>query len=243
MFSSDGRFSLGVGAIGSLLLHTVLLVLVLLFVHGAVHLTPPKPPTLVTLELEPPPPPTPVPRPMASPTMPSVPMPTVPPPPDQTLAPAKTLTPPTPAPQPIASQTMSSMPMPTVPPPPAQALAPAKTLPPPPPVGPQPGVVGYRISDAYKKLLEGKIQNNLRYPRMAARQGRQGTAMVKVRMKRDGTIESATLVRSAGTTSLDEEAQAVFKRIVKFPPLPKNFLPTASEFQFEIPITFKLIDG
>lgn len=243
MSSSDGRFPLSAGAIGSLLLHAVLLVLVLVFVHGTVHLTPPKPKTLVTLELEPPPPPQPVPQPMTSPEMPSVPMPAVPQPPAQTLAPAKTLTPPTPLPQPIASQTMSSVPMPTVSPPPAQALAPAKPLPSPPPVGPQPGVVGYRVSDAYKSLLKSKIQSNLRYPRMAARQGRQGTALVKVRMKRDGTIESATLVKSAGTSSLDQEAQAVFKRIGKFPPLPESFLPMASEFQFEIPITFKLVDG
>lgn len=243
MSASGGRFPLGVGAIGSLLLHAVLLVLVLVFVHGTVHLMPPKPKTLVTLELEPPPPPTPIPRPKTSPTMPLVPMPTVPPLHPQTLAPAKTLTPPTPAPRPITSQTMSSVPMPSVPPPPAQALAPARTLPPPPPVGPQPGVVGYRISDAYKKLLENKIQSNLRYPPMAARQGRQGTALVKVRMQRDGTIESVTLVKSAGTSSLDEEARAVFKRIGKLPALPKDFLPTASEFQFEIPITFRLVGG
>jgi len=219
----QSRFALSAGAIGSLLLHAALLALVLVFVHGTVHMTPPTPPTLVTLDLEPPPPPKPPP-----------PKPKSPPPKPQPKPQ------PTRVPQPIASQTMSSVPMPTVSPPPAQTLAPAKTLTPP-PAGPQPGVVGYRVSDAYKTLLEGKIQGSLRYPRMALRQGREGTALVKVRMKRDGTIESVALVKSAGTSSLDEEAQAVFKRIGKFPPLPENFLPTASEFQFEIPITFKLL--
>ena len=221
----QSRFALGAGAIGSLLLHALLLVLALLFVHGTVHMTPPKPPTLVTLDLEPPPPPKPPPSKPKSP----------PPKPQPKPQPPR-------VPQPIASQTMSSVPMPTVPPPPAQTLAPAKTLTPP-PTGPQPGVVGYRVSDAYKTLLEGKIQVGLRYPRMALRQGGEGTALVKVRMKRDGTIESVALVKSAGSTSLDAEAQAVFRRIGKFPPLPENFLPTASEFQFEIPITFKLVDG
>ncbi len=219
----QSRFALSAGAIGSLLLHAVLLVLLLVFVHGSVHLSLPSHPTVVTLELEPPPPPKPPP-----------PKPKSPPPKPQSQPQ------PTRVPQPIASQTMSSVPMPTVPPPPAQTLAPAKTLTPP-PEGPQPGVVGYRVSDAYKTLLEGKIQGSLRYPRMALRQGREGTALVKVRMKRDGTIESVALVKSAGSASLDAEAQAVFRRIGKFPPLPENFLPTASEFQFEIPITFKLL--
>ncbi len=229
----QSRFSLSAGVIGSLLLHGVLLVLALLFVHGAVHLTPPKPPTLVTLELQPPPPPKP------PPPKPKPPQQKPPPPKPQPKPQPK----PTPVPQPIVSQTMSAVPMPTVPPPPApEKLAPAKPLAPP-PVGPQPGVVGYRVSDVYKALLENKIQSNLHYPRMAARQGREGTALVKVRMKRDGTVESVTLVKGTGTPSLNEEAQAVFKRIQKFPPLPNDFLPTAAEFQFEIPITFKLVDG
>lgn len=228
MSSTDpqGRFSLGAGAVGSLLLHGLLLVLALLFVHHVTQVTPPKPPQLVTLDLEPPPPPRPPP-----------PKPKPPPPKPQPKPQ------PTPVPEPITSQTMSSVPMPTVPPPPApDTLAPATPLPVP-LSGPQPGVVGYHISDAYKAVLERQIQGNLRYPMMAQRQGRQGTALVRVRMKRDGTIESVKLVQGAGTSSLDEEAQAVFKRIGKLPPLPDDFLPTASEFQFQIPIIFKLVDG
>jgi len=227
--SGDGRFSLSAGAVGSLLLHGALLALALVFVHGITPPAPPKPPTVVTLDLTPPPPKPPPPKPQP-------PKPKPPPPKPQPT--------PTPMPQPITSQTLSSVPMPSVPPPPApDQLADAKPLPQPPPQGPQPGVVGYHISDAYKSLLENKIQGNLRYPPMAARRGQQGTVLVKVRMQRDGTVESIKLVKGAGTGSLDDEAQAVFKRIGKLPPLPKDFLPTAAAFEFEIPITFRLVDG
>lgn len=221
-----GQISLSAGAMGSLLLHGLVLVLVLLFVHGVAHLKPPKPPALVTLDLTPPPPPKP------PPTNPK------PPPPKPHPTPQ-----PTPVPEPITSQTMSSVPMPAVPPPPApDTLAPATPLRSP-PQGPQPGVVGYRISNTYKSLLQGKIQAGLRYPASAARQGREGSTLVLVRMKRDGSIEYVSVVSSSGTSSLDQEARAVFRRIGKFPPLPDDFLPAASEFQFEIPINFNLVDG
>lgn len=67
--------------------------------------------------------------------------------------------------------------------------------------------------------------------------------MVRITMDRDGTIQGIVLARGTGTPALDREAQQVFRRIKRFPELPADFAPRASEFKFVIPITFKLVDG
>lgn len=222
----------------SLLLHLAVAALVVVFVRGHVDLTPPRPRVLVTLDLQPPAPPKPA-------------VPKSPPPPPRP-APEVEPVPPVITSHPLSSAALPRVPTPSI----ARSLAPARPLPEPsPPMpaptpsaptapsGPQPGVVGHRISQGYKGLLEQQVGRNLHYPPMAARQGRQGTALVRVRMKRDGTIEQVVLVRSSGSGLLDDEARAVFRRIGKLPPLPPDFLPEAAEFQFVIPIRFRLVGG
>lgn len=228
---------LRVGTAVSLCLHLLLFAIVMLFVHGAaVAPPPPRHRVILTLNLAAPAPPPPLAPPVA------------PPPPK--LAPPPKLKPlPRPLPMPVTSHATAKA-APQVPPPPVkpvpQPVAPAKAPPAPvarpAPVKPQPGVVGHHVSSNYKNELEAQIRSNLHYPVIAQRQGRQGTALVRVRMKRDGTILSIKLVKSSDTDSLDREAQDVFHRIGKLPPLPADFLPQASEFEFEVPITFRLLD-
>lgn len=232
MMFRPSRSPLRVGALVSVCLHLVLFAVVMLFVHGTPVHPLPKKRVILTLNLAAPAPPPPL-------TPPKVPPPTTPPPP--TLAPL-----PKPLPRPVTSRATAKAipavpPLPSRPEPKPKALAQPAPLPV--PATPQPGVVGHHVSTDYKGLLEGKIRANLHYPRMARRQGREGTAIVRVRMKRDGSIESVELVKSSGTRALDHEAQAVFDRIGQLPPLPQDFLPRASEFEFEVPITFKLVNG
>ncbi|MDN5874466.1 MAG: energy transducer TonB, partial [Sinobacteraceae bacterium] len=153
---------------------------------------------------------------------------------------------PEPLPRPVVSRATAKK-IPQIPPPPQPKPTTKPKLEPvpqPQPVAPASNkpVVGHRVTRNYKKELETRIRDNLHYPRLAQRQGRQGTALVRVRMKRDGSIESIELVKSSGSESLDREAQAVFQRIGQLPALPNDFLPKASEFQFEVPIAFKLVD-
>jgi TonB family C-terminal domain len=226
---TEDKRALSASAVASLLVHAVLIGVIVAWVHGTDILKlPPKPKKqVIQLTLQPPPPP---PPPKKQPP---------PPKPPPKVPPIQT----NPLPRPVMTQTQTPEPIAEIPPPPPPEPAPSKPAPPkapPAPPSPQPGVVGYSVSSAYANLLRGKIQSALQYPIQAARQGREGTAQVRVLMKRDGTIEKVALVKRTGSLPLDKEAVAVFSRIHKFPPLPDSFMPTASEFQFELPITFRL---
>jgi protein TonB len=89
------------------------------------------------------------------------------------------------------------------PPPPAPPEVPAAPPPPPPP--PPAPVVEAREGAHYR--------NNARpaYPRVALREGWEGTAVLRVNVLPDGHVTCASLLRSAGHSILDEAALAVVK--------------------------------
>ncbi|HEX7381144.1 MAG TPA: TonB family protein [Nevskiaceae bacterium] len=236
--SRPPRRPLGVGAAASIALHALALVAVAMFIHGA----PPKPPQriILTLDLVPPAPeapalmkaPQPAPRAVTSPPkLLPLPRPHAVPVTSRPLAPR----PPT-APTPPSAEPVPAMQ------PPTQAAAPVPTDAPA-PIAQNPGVVGHRVDAAYKARLEKAIGEQLQYPRAAARRGREGVALVQVRMQRDGRIDGVVLIKSSGVAALDDEAQRVFRRMGRLPPLPADFLPQAAEFEFEVPIAFRLLEG
>ena len=64
--------------------------------------------------------------------------------------------------------------------------------------------------------------------------------MVRVTFSRDGTIEDSQIVHKAGYPALDNECRSVFSRISKFPAIPDNANPNATDFAIELPINFAL---
>ena len=61
---------------------------------------------------------------------------------------------------------------------------------------------------------------NLNYPDEARRRRIGGTVMINVGIRRDGSVESATIVQSSGIRLLDEAALRIARLAEPYPPLP-----------------------
>jgi len=106
------------------------------------------------------------------------------------------------------------------------AVAPAEPAPPPPePVKPAFGGIGYKNNPPPD------------YPTLAARQGWQGTVLLRVRVLSSGTVESVEVVRSSGKKVLDDAAIHTVERWV-FAPSTRGTAPI--DGYATVPIEFKL---
>ena len=63
---------------------------------------------------------------------------------------------------------------------------------------------------------------NLNYPDEARQRRLGGQVVITVGVRRDGSVESAQILRSSGTPLLDEAALRVVRLAQPFPPLPKT---------------------
>ncbi|MDB5978790.1 MAG: TonB family protein [Nevskia sp.] len=206
------RVNLGVAF--SVVFHAALIGYLLYLVHPHVSFVEPKK-IMALVELAPPPPPPPPPPKQPPPRTPPPPKPAVPPPPEQIVTQAPT--PPVEAP-----------PVPPPPPPaPVEAAPPQR-------------VVGTSVPGAYYNSLQALIQKTVEYPARSQLNSEQGACKVRVTFARDGSIEDEQLVKKAGFPALDGECREVFKRIGKFPAIPDNANPTATDFTIELPINFAL---
>ncbi|MFU8805046.1 MAG: energy transducer TonB [Bradymonadaceae bacterium] len=78
-----------------------------------------------------------------------------------------------------------------------------------------------------------------RYPRMAERRRLEGTATVRVRIKKDGTLAGRpAIVESSQYDLLDEEVLRMVEIAAPFSPLPDGF--HESEAELIIPVRFRL---
>ncbi len=89
------------------------------------------------------------------------------------------------------------------------------------PGAPDPDPLDRRLSD-YRRRVTAKIDPlwNDAFPRWAALEGRQGRAIIHFTIKRDGTIDGATVVRSSGIPEFDENVRRAVLRAAPFGPLP-----------------------
>ena len=182
---------------------------------------PPAPPPPEPSPPPPPEPPLPVPEPAVA-------LPEPPPPPKPPPRPS----PPRPRPQaarPVPRVAEAPLPSPYVPSPPAPAAAPAPS--------PDPSPLSNAVPTWLSQLV-AKLQRAKRYPDQARSRGDQGTASVTFTMDRAGRVLSATLARSSGSLSLDEEAVAMVHRAEPLPALPPE-IPGATLTR-TIPINFTL---
>lgn len=101
------------------------------------------------------------------------------------------------------------------------------------------GPVMVQFPHAYLARMSRTIALQLIYPAYSRQFGQEGRAIVRVTLRRDGTILDAEVVRRTGHPYLDAEARNVILRIARFPPVPEHVLPTQAEFVIDQPISFR----
>ncbi|MBS0225368.1 MAG: energy transducer TonB [Proteobacteria bacterium] len=77
---------------------------------------------------------------------------------------------------------------------------------------------------SYLRQWVDRVQRvgNLNYPEEARRRRLQGSVMIGIGIRRDGSIESLQLVRSSGNRTLDDAALRIARLAEPYPPLPKT---------------------
>lgn len=78
------------------------------------------------------------------------------------------------------------------------------------------------------------------YPLSARDAHQQGTVVIHIHLRRDGTVLDASLVRSSGYAVLDEAARQEILGVGKFAELPEEFSPGQADFAIDQPVTFRL---
>jgi protein TonB len=82
------------------------------------------------------------------------------------------------------------------------------------------------------------IQENMRYPKSAAKKSIEGRVICQFTVTKDGSIEDIIVIRGLHK-SLDKEAVRVIKKMPKWKP-GKNYEGQVQDCKYKIPITFKL---
>ena len=102
----------------------------------------------------------------------------------------------------------------------------------------RPPATAASIPTSWRGDLLGRLQRAKRYPDLARSRGDQGVATVSFTMDRAGRVLAVTLVRSSGSSLLDEEATALVRRAEPLPRLPDEV--TGATLTLTVPISFAL---
>jgi periplasmic protein TonB len=125
--------------------------------------------------------------------------------------------------------------VPPVPPAPAQLDSPAKTN-----VALPPSISRNSPSEAalkFRQMLLQHIARYQRYPSSARAKGMEGRVQVLFRLRRDGRVLDAQVMRSSGEVVLDTEAVATLYRAEPLPSIPSEM---PDELKVLLPIDFSL---
>lgn len=86
------------------------------------------------------------------------------------------------------------------------------------------------------------IYNVWNYPRPAAERGQEGTSLLRVTVRRDGSVEDVRVVESSGSPLLDDEAVSAVWKGGPYGPLPRAYkgetLTIFAHFQYRLGRTF-----
>ncbi|WP_230467544.1 energy transducer TonB [Lujinxingia vulgaris] len=92
---------------------------------------------------------------------------------------------------------------------------------------------------AYESRITGALEAEKRYPRMARRMGVEGEAVVRIIIRRDGTLaQPPQLVRSSGNNLLDKEVLRMVEAAEPYAGLPEDAV--IDEFELVVPVNFLL---
>jgi protein TonB len=90
------------------------------------------------------------------------------------------------------------------------------------------------------KELMKFIQENIRYPKSAAKKGIEGRVICQFTIKKDGSIDHKSIIVIRGLhKSLDKEAVRIIKKMPKWKP-GEDFNGQAIDCKYTIPVKFKL---
>jgi periplasmic protein TonB len=109
------------------------------------------------------------------------------------------------------------------------------------PAAPAQGRITPNTSNAvptWKTQIVALLERNKRYPESAQSHHQQGIAQVFFSLDRQGRVIDSRIVRSSGTSALDEEALALLRRAQPFPPPPPEL--SGSRVDLTVPIRFNL---
>ena len=107
------------------------------------------------------------------------------------------------------------------------------------PAAPNPGAVASRVALAdWRSQVVSKLQRAKRYPRGAEQRREQGVVTLAFTLSRNGGVLSRHIVRSSGSSELDQEALAMVQRATPFPPFPAGM--TQASVQLSVPVRFSL---
>jgi TonB family protein len=193
---------------------------------------PPEPPPPTPVAMAEPPPPEPMapePPPQAEPPPPEAPPPTEvaelplpPPPPPPEPKPVVTPRRPTPPPRPATPAAAEA--------PPTQPVAA--------PPAPAPAVVAAAPPPSYTALLMRALERHRRYPDEARWRRAQGVALLRFRMRRDGTVVGYRIERSAGDPALDQAVQSMIQQASPLPAPPAEL--AGDPVELTVPVRFSL---
>jgi TonB family protein len=96
------------------------------------------------------------------------------------------------------------------------------------------------IGPDYRNLLRNWMERHKYYPPQAAEEGEDGTASVRVVVRKDGSVRVVELEQRSGSQWLDMGAQAIF-RGQRLPPFPNDAM--GDEQELYITIHYVLIRG
>jgi len=100
------------------------------------------------------------------------------------------------------------------------------------------GNAGLRRS--YAGVLAAHLSRYKSYPISARRQGREGTARLRLVVDRTGRVLDARIAQSAPFPEFDEAAMSMLARAQPLPPFPNGM--TETEIVVMVPVTFELSD-
>lgn len=90
----------------------------------------------------------------------------------------------------------------------------------------------------YRALIMGRLAREKRYPMRARMRGIQGTGLLQLVISPEGSVLSAELEKSTGSSLLDNEIDRMVERASPFPAFPENM--ARKPLTLRIPIEFEL---
>ena len=89
----------------------------------------------------------------------------------------------------------------------------------------------------YGRMLHDRFHNDWQQPTTIVATGAKMTAVVKIRIEKDGRVSSFAIVKPSGNVVVDESVAAIAKRVTQVDPLPKGLV---SGDYYEVKINFEL---
>jgi protein TonB len=90
----------------------------------------------------------------------------------------------------------------------------------------------------WKSQLMAQLERNKRYPSEAQSRGEQGVAQLAFSVDRGGGVHNARIVRSSGSSALDQATLAMVGRAAPLPPPPPEI--TGSQIPISVPIRYSV---